>query len=49
MRSEGYGSWFVCLSVSLCVCVCVCVSTLILALGGPLAIQAASELREPEK
>ena len=22
MRSEGYGSWFVCLCVCVCVCVC---------------------------
>ena len=26
MRSEGYGTWSVCLSVCVCVCVCVCVS-----------------------
>jgi len=33
MRSEGYCTWFVCLSV--CVCVCVCLSPLILTLQGP--------------
>ena len=37
MRSEGYGSWFV----------CVCLSTRLR--GGPLAIPAVSELRELEK
>ena len=47
MRSEGYSSWFVCLSV------CVCVSRRLFwhysLRGDLLAILAASELREPEK
>ena len=45
MRSEGYGSW-VCLSV--CVSVCVDAYSGTRLRGGQLAIQAASELREPE-
>ena len=48
MRSEGYGSWFVCLSVCLCVCVCRRIFWHYRLRGGLLAIPAASELCELE-
>ena len=43
MRSEGYSSWFVCLSV------CRRLFWYYRLRGGLLAMPAASELREPEK
>ena len=33
MRSEGYGTWSVCLSVCVCVCVCVCFYAYFSAMG----------------
>ena len=39
MHSEGYSSWFVCLSVCLCVCVCVGVD----AYSGPTGYEAAND------
>ena len=47
MRSEGYGSWLVCLSVCL-LSVCRRLFWHYRLRGGPLAIPADSELREPE-
>ena len=44
MRSEGYGSWF----FSVCLSVCRRLFWHYRLRGGPLAIPADSELREPE-
>ena len=45
MRSEGYGSWFVSLSVCLCVCVCVCVDAYSATTGHEVANERYQRLQ----